>query len=70
MSALRTIVHELLRLVVDDVGFAVAVVGWIALAWMLSAYVLPPGPWLAVMLFGGLGAILIESVVRRSGAAR
>lgn len=69
MNALRTVIHEFLGLVVDDVVFAVAVVGWIALAWLLSAHVLPPGPWAAALLFGGLGAILLENVARRSGEA-
>jgi hypothetical protein len=70
MNAIKAIARELLGLVVDDVGFAAAAVGWIALVWLLSASVLPPSLWVAVMLFGGLGAILLESVLRRSGAAR
>lgn len=70
MQWLRTIGHELLGLVVDDVGFAAAIVGWIACARLLSAYVLPTASWRAVLLFAGLGLILLESVVRRAGEPR
>lgn len=70
MNAFKTIARELLGLVVDDVGFAVTIVGWIALAWLLFAYVIPLSPWGAVLFFTGLAAILLESVARRSGTAR
>ena len=70
MNALKTILRELVGLFVDDVGFAAAIVGWITLAWLLSAFVLPPSPWVAILLFAGLGAILLESVLRRAGATR
>jgi F0F1-type ATP synthase assembly protein I len=70
MDALMTILRELVGLFVDDVGFVAAVVCWITLAWLLSAFVLPPSPWVAVLLFAGLGAILLESVLRRAGAPR
>ncbi|MGY2046896.1 hypothetical protein [Methylobacterium sp. JK268] len=70
MNAIRAIARELVGLVVDDVGFAAAAVGWIALVWLLSAAALLPSSWLAVTLFGGLGTILLESVLRRSGDAR
>jgi membrane-bound ClpP family serine protease len=69
MDAIKTIPRELVGLFVDDVGFA-AIVGWITLAWLLSAFVLPPNPWGAILLFAGLGAILLESVLRRAGAPR
>lgn len=70
MNALKIILRELVGLFVDDVGFAAAIVGWITLAWLLSAFVLPPSPWLAILLFAGLGAILLESALRRAGAPR
>lgn len=70
MNALKTILCELVALFVDDVGFAAAIVGWITLAWLLPSFVLPPSPWVAVLLFAGLGAILLESVLRRAGAPR
>ena len=64
MNAIRTIARELAGLVVDDLGFAVAVIGWIALTWLLSAYVLPPTPWVAVLLFGGLCLCCLPSLAR------
>ncbi|GLS46254.1 hypothetical protein [Methylobacterium brachythecii] len=69
MNAIKTIVHELGGLVVDDVGFALAVVVWIALVWLLSDFILSPSPWVPTMFFVGLGTIVLESVMRRSRAA-
>lgn len=68
MRWLRTITRELVGLVVDDVGFAAAIVAWIACSWVLFTYVLPPMTWHPVMLFGGVALILLESVVRRTRA--
>lgn len=70
MTALKSILREVFGLFVDDVGFAAAIVGWITLAWLLSAFVLPPSPWVAILLFAGLGAILLESALRRAGPAQ
>jgi hypothetical protein len=44
MNATRAIAREILGVVVDDVGFAAATVGWTALVWLLSASVLSPSP--------------------------
>lgn len=70
MNALRAIARELLGLVVDDVGFAAAALGWIALVWVIATLAPQPSHWVAILLFCGLAAILVESVLRRSGAAR
>ena len=70
MNTLRTIIGELLGLVVDDVAFAVAVTSWIVLVWLLSASALPASPWTPVLLFAGLVAILLESTFRRAGKVR
>lgn len=70
MNALKIILRELVGLFVDDVGFAAAIVGWIALAWLLSAFVPSPSPWVAILLLARLGAILLESALRRAGAPR
>jgi hypothetical protein len=64
MAWLRTIAAELLGLFVDDAGFAVAILAWLAVTWFARS-ALPP-LWSSVILFAGLAAILIESVVRRS----
>lgn len=70
MNALKAVLREFVGLVVDDVGFAASVVAWIVLAWLISATVLQSGPWMAVMLFAGLGGILLEGALRRARAVR
>ncbi|MEE7490613.1 hypothetical protein SAMN02799622_01782 [Methylobacterium sp. UNC378MF] len=70
MNAIRAIARELLGLVVDDVGFAAATLGWIAFVWVFATMAPQPVPWMAILLFCGVAAILVESVLRRSGAAR
>ncbi|MBP1179767.1 hypothetical protein [Methylobacterium sp. PvR107] len=70
MNAVKAVARELLGLVVEDVALAPAVLGWIALVWLLAASVPQPRPWMAVLLICGLAGILVESVLRRSGAAR
>ncbi|MEE7462926.1 hypothetical protein MFUR16E_17570 [Methylobacterium fujisawaense] len=70
MNAIGAIARELLGLVVDDVGFAAATLGGIAFVWVLATMAPQPGPWMAILLFCGVAAILVESVLRRSGAAR
>lgn len=66
MTWLKAIFQELFGLFVDDGSFAIAILIWLVLLWL----VLPPlhvsGVWRAVILFGGLTAILIESVLRRA----
>jgi len=65
MSWLNTIVREILGLFIDDAGFALAILAWVAVCLVLS--------WLGVAsalagltLFAGLAVILVESAVRRS----
>ncbi|UIY43385.1 hypothetical protein [Methylobacterium radiotolerans] len=70
MKAIRAIARELIGLVVDDVGFAAAILGWLALVWVLATLAPQLAPWVAILLFCGLAAILVESVLRRSGATR
>ena len=70
MNALKTILRELVGLVVDDVRFAAFIVGWIVLVWLLSAIALAPSPWIAILLFAGLGAILLESAFRNARRTR
>lgn len=69
MNAVKAIARELLGLIVDEVGSAAAL-GWIAIVGLFAASVPQPSPWVPTMLFCGLAAILIESVLRRAGAAR
>ncbi|MCJ2020930.1 MULTISPECIES: hypothetical protein [unclassified Methylobacterium] len=70
MHWLGTVLRELLGLVVDDVGFAASIVAWVGAAWLVRAYGQAGTTSAAIFLFGGLGLILVESVLRRSGAPR
>lgn len=70
MQWLRTVLRGLLGLVVDDVGFAVAIVACVGAAWLTRAYGQASTTSTAILLFGGLGLILVENVFRRSGAPR
>ena len=70
MQWLRTVLRELLGLIVDDVGFAAAIVVWVGAAWLMHANVQAAATWSSVLLFGGLGLILVENVLRRSGTPR
>lgn len=69
MAWIRTVVRELMGLVVDDVGFAAAVVAWIGLVWLLASYGPAKSAWLSPLLFVGLGAILLHGVAKRAGRA-
>ncbi len=66
MNALKTILRELVGLVVDDVWFAALIVGWIVLVWLLSVFASSASPWVAILLFAGLGAILLEGAIRNA----
>ncbi|MFK0642926.1 hypothetical protein NO134_21780 [Ochrobactrum sp. BD22] len=65
MNWLTTIAKELFGLFVDDWGFAVAIIVWPAIVWVLSGYIHHSG-WDGVVLFGGLALILIGSAARRA----
>lgn len=65
MQWIKNIFREVFGLFVDDGSFALAVLGWIGLVWFLCQrlhWAIPGG----VVLFAGLGCVLIESVVRFS----
>ena len=66
MSWLKTIFREILGLFVDDGSFAIAILVWLALLCWLLPHLPMGGLWQAVILFAGLIAILIESVLRRA----
>lgn len=63
---MKTILSELLGLVVDDVGFAVSILVWVAVAGAALPRLGLQGNLPALILFVGLLAILIESAVRRA----
>ncbi len=70
MTWLKAIWSEFIGLFVDDGSFAVAILAWLALCWLLLprlglSPVLPPA-----ILFTGLVAILVESAARRARQGR
>ena len=67
MAWIRTIFAELLGLFVDDARFALSILLWIALAWLLLPYLPVPMGARGPILFAGLAVILLESAVRRAG---
>lgn len=66
MTWLKSIFRETLGLFVDDGSFAIAILVWLALLWWLLPHLPIAGIWQAVILFAGLVAILIKSVLRRA----
>lgn len=66
MSWIRSIVREVVGLFVDDGSFAMAVIVWLALAGFVLPRLRLRGHAAGVILFVGLGLILLESVLRFS----
>jgi hypothetical protein len=68
MGWLRTVVAEILGLFVDDGSFALAIVVWLAVAWLMLPRIDVPAVAKGPILFAGLAIILAESALR--GARR
>lgn len=68
MEGLRTVWSEFVGLFVDDGSFAVAIVAWLALCWLLLPRIGLPPAVAPFVLFAGLVAILVASAMR--GARR
>ena len=66
MNVLTLALRELYGLFVDDLGYALAIAGWIVLSVALLRF-LDPGAR-GIVLFAGFALILVASV--RRGAAR
>src|SRR5216683_3577833 len=64
MKWLRTICREILGLFVDDGSFAVAILVWLGVVWILSRHLGPGSVLGTVTLSAGLVLILVESAVR------
>lgn len=64
MTWLKTIAREIVGLFVEDGSFAVAIVVWLVLVGLILPRLPDLGAWHAVILFVGLIAILVESVLR------
>jgi hypothetical protein len=68
MQWIRTILREVYGLFVDDAAFAIAILVWLTIVWLLvkSLHTVASG-WIGCLVFfGGLAAILIESTARYS----
>ncbi len=64
MGWLRTVVGEVYGLFVDDGSFAVAIVVWVGVMWVVVRRFGVSGGLGGVILFVGLGVILLESLWR------
>ena len=66
MSWLRTVVKEVWGLFVDDGRFALSILAWLVVGWLLPRVGLPPV--LASLLFtAGFAALLTMSALARAG---
>lgn len=66
MPWLKSIFREIFGLFVEDGSFAIAILAWLAILWLALSHLPIPAVWHGVILFAGLIAILIESVLRRA----
>ncbi len=64
MQKLKTIRDEIIGLFVDDQLFAVAILVWLALVWLIVTHTSISPAWRAIALFAGLAVILLESATR------
>jgi hypothetical protein len=64
------VLHEVLGLFVDDGSFALAILVWLAIArWAFPRFGFA-NRWGGVILFAGLGFIIVESATRFSRRSR
>ena len=64
MQWFRTIFHEIFGLFVEDGSFAIAIVVWLGIVWLLLPRFGLRSQWNGLILFAGLGCILVESTLR------
>jgi hypothetical protein len=62
-----TVLREIYGLFVDDGRFALAIMAWLAVAWLTLPRLHLAPVWNAAALFAGLAVIFIESATRRAG---
>lgn len=65
MQWLKSILREAFGLFVDDGWLALACIIWLAVVWRLLPLLPIPPSWRGVILFLGLAAILLASVLHR-----
>ncbi len=66
MTWLKAIWSEFFGLFVDDGSFAVAILLWLAAAWLILPRLGLPAAVPPAILFAGLVVILVESATRRT----
>lgn len=66
MVWIKTVWVEFIGLFVDDESFAVAVLVWLAVCWLILPQVGLPSVWPPALLFAGLILILAESAMRHA----
>ena len=66
MKWLKLIVTELLALFIDDGRYALNILVWVGVQWLLLPHLALPGTWRAPLLAAGLLVILFVGVVRRA----
>lgn len=64
MNWLRTVAREVFGLFIDDSSFALAILFLMGIVWFATSQVAFFNEWGGVVLFSGLGVILIESCLR------
>ena len=66
MPWLRSILAEIWGLFVDDGSFALAILVWFAVSWLLPPHFGVPPELRGPILFAGLATVLVESALRRA----
>ncbi len=66
MRWLKTILVECWGLFIDDGRYAITIVAWLLLAWLVLPHLHFGGDWNVLILFAGLLAILLENAWRRA----
>jgi hypothetical protein len=67
MRWLKTVFGEILGLFVDDGSFALSIVVWLVLAWLLLPRLEVPETAKGLVLFVGLAGILATSALLKAG---
>ena len=67
MRWLKTVFGEILGLFVDDGSFALSIVVWLVLAWLLLPRLEVPGTAKGLVLFAGLAGIPAASALLKAG---
>lgn len=73
MRWIRTTLREIFGLFVEDGSFAIAILAWLGIVWLLVPHLGIVSPWSGVILFVGLASILVENALRyaaRSGRTK